>query len=146
MPLVGQLLTDCQTNIRSVLRDLRYADQVSSQVASRLLQISYPGLVRQSIAPNLINEHEWRFYSQNGEDGILVRIFSQVEMQAGDFVEFGIGDGRECNSANLSINFGWHRSIDGGELGASPGRAPLLRVTARSGSRDSHNPEPTCDR
>ncbi len=55
-----------------------------------------------------INNLEFRVYSQNGEDGILLYIFSKICTTNCYFVEFGIGNGRECNTANLSINFGWH--------------------------------------
>jgi hypothetical protein len=51
--------------------------------------------------------NEFQIYSQNGEDGILLHIFSKIGVMNKTFVEFGIGDGRECNTANLSINHGW---------------------------------------
>ena len=57
--------------------------------------------------PNL-NKRELKIYSQHGEDGIILYIFSQIGMKNGTFVEFGIEDGRECNTANLSVNFGWN--------------------------------------
>ena len=55
-----------------------------------------------------INRHEMRAYSQNGEDGILLYIFSQIGTTNRRFIEFGVADGTECNCANLAINFGWH--------------------------------------
>jgi len=64
-------------------------------------------LLQQRLAKSVINEHEYGVHSQNGEDGILLYIFSQVGTTNRFFVEFGIEDGRECNSANLCINFGW---------------------------------------
>lgn len=54
-----------------------------------------------------LNRHELGVYSQNGEDGILLFIFSMIGTTSRTFVEFGIGAGFECNSANLIINFGW---------------------------------------
>ena len=51
--------------------------------------------------------HEGRVYSQNGEDGILLYIFSQIGVTNHTFVEVGASDGIECNTANLSLNFGW---------------------------------------
>lgn len=59
----------------------------------------------------LINRHEFSVYSQNGEDGILLFLFSIIGASSRQFVEFGVGDGRECNSANLLINFGWRGAI-----------------------------------
>lgn len=55
-----------------------------------------------------INKHELKIYSQNGEDGILLHIFDKIGATNRCFVEFGIDDGKECNTANLSINFGWN--------------------------------------
>ncbi|MFN2462224.1 MAG: hypothetical protein ABR591_16345, partial [Candidatus Velthaea sp.] len=46
-------------------------------------------------------------YSQNGEDGIIMHLFSCIGTTDRRFVEFGVGNGVECNTANLSINFGW---------------------------------------
>lgn len=54
-----------------------------------------------------LNAYELSVHSQNGEDGILFFLFSLLGTTNRRFVEFGIGDGRQCNTANLSINFGW---------------------------------------
>jgi len=51
--------------------------------------------------------HEHSVYSQNGEDGILLHLFSQIGCYDHRFIEFGVGDGTQCNAANLSLNFGW---------------------------------------
>jgi hypothetical protein len=48
-----------------------------------------------------------RVYSQSGEDGLLLHFFSLIRAPGKSFVEIGIEDGTECNSANLAINFGW---------------------------------------
>ncbi len=56
---------------------------------------------------SVINAHELQVYSQNGEDGILQYIFSQIGVTNRCFVEFGMGDGRECNTACLSLRSGW---------------------------------------
>jgi len=50
---------------------------------------------------------EFQIYSQTGEDGILQYIFEQIGTTNKTFVEIGIEDGRQCNTANLSLNFGW---------------------------------------
>ena len=55
-----------------------------------------------------LKSRELRIFSQNGEDGILLYIFSKIGATNKTFIEFGIQDGRECNTANLSINFGWN--------------------------------------
>lgn len=54
-----------------------------------------------------INAHEFKIFSQNGEDGMLLWLISKVKAPSRTFVEFGIGGGRECNTANLVLNFGW---------------------------------------
>ena len=57
---------------------------------------------------SVINWYELRVYSQNGEDGILLYIFSKIGVTNRTFVEFGVGEGKQCNTANLCLNFGWH--------------------------------------
>jgi hypothetical protein len=56
---------------------------------------------------NELRSKEYRVHSQNGEDGLMLYIFSQIGVTNQKFIEFGIGDGTECISANLLINFGW---------------------------------------
>jgi hypothetical protein len=51
---------------------------------------------------------EYRAYSQNGEDGILLYIFSKIGTTNKTTIEFGVGNGNQCNSANLIQNFGWN--------------------------------------
>lgn len=79
--------------------------------ATRLITASilpqYHQLVGNYRATNSINQHEARIYSQNGEDGILLYLFSKLGTTDLHFVEFGVGDGQQCNSANLALNFGW---------------------------------------
>jgi len=52
--------------------------------------------------------NEFKVFSQNGEDGILLYMFSKIGTTNRTFVEFGIQNGKECNTANLSLNFGWN--------------------------------------
>jgi hypothetical protein len=73
-----------------------------------LLQQKYKSMAENQAHRLEINKFEVKAYSQNGEDGILLYIFSKIGTTNRCFVEFGIGDGTECNTANLSINFGWH--------------------------------------
>lgn len=54
-----------------------------------------------------IRRHEFKIYSQTGEDGIINYIFKKIGAKNKKFVEIGIEDGRECNTANLSLNFCW---------------------------------------
>ncbi len=67
----------------------------------------FPDVARPRDARSEINKHEFKLYSQNGEDGILLHIFNAIGVTNRTLVEFGIGDGRENNAANLLLNFGW---------------------------------------
>lgn len=65
---------------------------------------------------SILRKVESKVYSQNGEDGILEYIFSKIGASNRTFVEIGVQDGRECNTANLSIHRGWKGVlIEGGE-------------------------------
>jgi hypothetical protein len=50
---------------------------------------------------------EAKVYSQFNEDGILKYLLDRLETPTRRFVEFGIQNGKECNTANLSIHAGW---------------------------------------
>lgn len=52
------------------------------------------------------NSFESRIYSQNGEDGIIREIFARIPHQR-FFVEIGVENGEECNSALLSRHYNW---------------------------------------
>lgn len=56
---------------------------------------------------NELRSKEYHVHSQNGEDGLILYVFSQIGVTNRKFIEFGIGDGTECIAANLLINFGW---------------------------------------
>lgn len=55
----------------------------------------------------MLRRFEFKIYSQSGEDGILMGIFSRIGVTNKRFIEIGIGNGDECNTANLSLNHGW---------------------------------------
>lgn len=89
-------------------RRLDYDELMLHGLSALALRETYAAL---AVAPEYkseINKHEARVYSQNGEDGILLFLFSKIGVVHHTFVEFGVSDGRECNSANLALNFGWH--------------------------------------
>ena len=54
-----------------------------------------------------INLHEKKIYSQNGEDGILEFIFSKIGTTNKFSVEFGVGNGFECNTVYLLEKKNW---------------------------------------
>ncbi|GMF19822.1 unnamed protein product [Phytophthora fragariaefolia] len=51
--------------------------------------------------------HEWGVYSQNGEDGIIRKIFRHIGTKHKAYVEFGTEDGQECNTRLLREIHGW---------------------------------------
>lgn len=73
--------------------------------SAALARHCHPGQIPEG--RNEFNQHEMKVYSQNGEDGLLLHIFDCIGAESRTFVEFGFGDGRECNAANLAIHFGW---------------------------------------
>ena len=56
--------------------------------------------------PKDLNRHEYRVFSQNGEDGIIAEIFRRIGTTNRYFVEFGSSDGFENNTA-LLVRQGW---------------------------------------
>jgi len=52
--------------------------------------------------------HERRVYSQNGEDGVIERLFEVIGTTNKFCVEFGVRDGEECNTRQLLLSLtGW---------------------------------------
>jgi len=85
------------------------------RLAERFIPREFPE-VGYASATRPLTAHELSIYSQNGEDGILLYLFSRIGTTDRRFVEFGVQDGTECNTANLSINHGWSGLlIDGDE-------------------------------
>jgi len=84
----------------------------------------HPELAREPDQRSALRRSEFRVFSENGEDGILLYLFSKIGTTDQRFVEFGIGDIRKCNSTNLALSFGWTGLlIDGSaELGGDAGR------------------------
>jgi len=50
-----------------------------------------------------LNKYEYQVYSQNGEDGIIQEIFKRIGATNKFFVEFGVGNGLECNTLLLLL-------------------------------------------
>jgi hypothetical protein len=57
-------------------------------------------------APGRLERHGYKVWSQNDEDGIIAEIFRRIGAGARRFVEFGVSDGRECNTLKLLVE-GW---------------------------------------
>ncbi|MDT7541497.1 MAG: hypothetical protein QOE33_1401 [Acidobacteriota bacterium] len=93
-----------------------------------LLRLKYQEMVRRKEPLPIFDDVQFRSFSQNGEDGILLYIFSLVGTTNKRVVEICAGDGVECNAANLIINHGWRGLLfDGDEGNISRGRAFYAR-------------------
>ena len=54
-----------------------------------------------------LNAHEFRVFSQNGEDGVIQFLLSRVTVENERFVEFGVGDYSEANTRFLALHDHW---------------------------------------
>lgn len=81
---------------------------ITDQAAQRSLAMQYRLLATTAPAalPELKDTY-MRAYSQNGEDGALLFLFSVLGTTSRVAVEICAGDGIQCNSANLIVNHGW---------------------------------------
>ncbi len=96
------LLAPILQNQRDILVSLK-----SNKEIQILLSMKYKELIYKSSCLPTFDEVEFRCFSQNGEDGILLYIFSLIGTTNKQVVEICAGDGIECNAANLIINHGW---------------------------------------
>lgn len=65
--------------------------------------------------PLRLNRYEHQVFSQNGEDGIIAEIFRRIDVETKKFLEIGVGNGLENNTAFLLLQ-GWAGTwIDGDE-------------------------------
>ena len=58
---------------------------------------------------NQLKQNDKRHFSQNGEDGILVKLTEIVNKTMwGEYVEFGAGNGDQTNTRLLRETYQWH--------------------------------------
>lgn len=107
------------TRIRDRLMELRRLRSIEDRIGS-LERAVYSGV---SADPSI---HDWeaKIRSQNGEDGILLNVFSRIGATSRRFLEFGCSTGLECNSANLALGFGWSGLL----LDANPTHVTKARI------------------
>jgi hypothetical protein len=114
-----RLQQDLDANRRRILNETT----ATSQAVQLLLRQKYTELTENHLALPELTDTEFRCFSQNGEDGILLYIFSILGTTNRHVVEISAGDGIECNSANLIINHGWYGLLfDGDEQKISRGK------------------------
>lgn len=71
--------------------------------------------------------YERRVYSQHGEDGVLEAIFAVAGATNKYFVEFGVGDGMECNTSFLAREQGWTGLLMDGRGPSEHSAVPIRR-------------------
>jgi hypothetical protein len=93
-----------------------------AQLAGIVLRERYANLFAVDAGP------EFQVFSQNGEDGILLWLLREAGAPVKTFVEIGIENARECNTALLAFVLGW----DGLMLEADPlGVAAAQKLVGR---------------
>lgn len=96
---------------KKILQSVKQMDKrielLESNMESLLVK-EYSSLSPETNYKELFKSKEFKVYSQNGEDGLLLYIFSLIGTTNRTLVEFGFGDGKQCMAANLVKNFGFN--------------------------------------
>jgi hypothetical protein len=109
--------------LRNTTRTIRTATRAAANLTTAggadrgtqiLLALQYASLAEGGKFPSL-QSVEFRNYSQNGEDGILLFLFSVAGMGFKRAVEICAGNGIECNTANLILHHGWDALLVDGD-------------------------------
>jgi hypothetical protein len=79
----------------------------SDQLLQHLARLEWRRLAASGGSMPTFDDVQCRFFSQNGEDGIIWYLLSLIGDGAKRVVEICSGDGVECCSANLIVNHGW---------------------------------------
>ena len=72
----------------------------------RLMLMTYCAALEDMNQRKELRSREFKIYAQNGEDGVLLYIFSKIGVKNRIAVDIGCG-GLSCNTANLVINMRW---------------------------------------
>ena len=121
--IISEPILHNQLEILERQRELFLA-QRSNKEMQLLLSMRYKKMLLDKVPLPTFDEVEFRCFSQNGEDGILLYIFSLIGVTNKKAVEVCAGDGTECNTTNLIVNHGWTGLLfDGDKEEVKRGRA-----------------------
>ena len=97
----------------------------STTVLNKILRIEQDRFVSElllqekSKGAKRLNAHEFKVYSQNGEDGIIAEILRRIGTKDKTFIEIGVDDGLETNTTFL-LTQAWRGTwVEGSQQGAS---------------------------
>lgn len=90
-------------------------ESAASKVSQLILLNQYRDAHARGLLRTSLDDAEFRAFSQNGEDGILLYVFALLGMGDRRCVEICAGDGVQCNTANLILNHGWHGLLVDGD-------------------------------
>lgn len=96
-----------------VLRQLLATARFSANMESQRLKMEFSRYWAESMTtpryadPKRLLQYGFKLYSQNDEDGIIQEIFRRIGTASRTFIEFGVQNGFECNTAKLLVE-GWH--------------------------------------
>jgi hypothetical protein len=125
------IIRDIRTSNHEIANELgitRHEHQTLSSELIRILQYmrrgQQAGLLHTLMGqeryddPKRLTRHEYQVHSQHGEDGIIAEILRRIGVKEKTFVEIGVGDGLENNTAYLLFQ-GWTGCwVDGGPEGS----------------------------
>ncbi|MDY7049073.1 MAG: hypothetical protein RPG89_10770 [Microcystis panniformis WG22] len=99
--------------IPEILKNLKSLNSSYSKYQDILTELQIDNYLLENLHKNpkydnhkKLNRYEFKVFSQAGEDGIISEIFNRIGTTNKFFVEFGVGNGLENNSAYLLVK-GW---------------------------------------
>lgn len=117
---VGALIS---TSVEKVFRREVAQELVGQKQIQTLLAMQYRQAANSPNRPETLADVEFSVHSQNGENGILLYIFSVIGFDSRKAVEVCAGNGMECNAANLALYHGFDALlVDGDEKNVRRGR------------------------
>lgn len=91
-------------SVEAVKKALAHTEKQQRNL-QRMLQ--YCVLRGNEVGTSEFHTHGYGILSRQDEDGLILHIFRNIGVRHRTFLEIGVQDGLECNSANLSRHLGW---------------------------------------